>query len=158
MALLAYQLNHYLGHLEDSLFNWILPILDNYEVPEKDHKAIMAYHTLAKIPLNQRLALRRKSLKPGKGPKPVTYSLYLLDSNLSNVSLFSSNYQNQVFRIKEQLDVFNQQVHFSLEQFDKTWDPTLSRDAVEKSLDESYEILADRAKWVVEAIDDLEST
>ncbi len=157
-ALLAYKINHYLGYLGDELFKWLSPALDGSEAPEKDPKTMVAFHALAKLTVEERLKMRKDLMKENTGPRAVTYSLYILDSNLSNISLFSADHQKKVFCVKEHLDVFNQQVQFANAQFDKTWDPTISRDAVEKSLDESYQFLANRAKWIVEAIDDLEST
>ena len=157
IALFAWKIHGYIGNLEDAIFNWILPILDNYEGPEKDDKAIQAFHKLTKLSPSERAAAHYANQAAGAMPRAITYSMYFLDNNLSIMSLCPADYQNRLLSVKNHLDFYNQETCFLQDQFNKTFQRDTDHDAIVNNLGYAFKNLARRAKWIVDAINDLES-
>ena len=160
MAIIAYRMRSYQGPLEDDFIAWVRPILEGYDGPDKDPNITEAVRKLATMTPEQRRALHGAVCKPSVSPKPATYSLPFLESQMSNLPLCPSDFQLRLLLMKEQLDYFNQESRFFMGQYEKTFDPSIigsNRDAVLANIEEACERLAQRARWITDAISELEN-
>jgi len=156
MAMIVFKMRHRLGQLEDDLYTFILPIIEEYQGPEKDQKEIEASRKLSTLSYEQRLSLRDAGEIPGKTPRPIMYQLTFIENNLSAVSFLSMDVQRLILQIRQHLDYFNQQVKFVAAQFDLTFYPDTDHEAINTNLEDGYNTLSKRANFIVEKINEFE--
>jgi len=82
-------------------------------------------------------------------------SLPFLDSLAAEVALLPVRKQRDLWRVKFQLDLYNQQIPFLHSQFEKTFDESLSdvnRERIQTNLKQGYGRLGERAKVIADII------
>ena len=154
MAWVAHMLRAHLGLVTDKFLDWVEPLMRDYDGPDAIPNIAEAMAKVRAMPKECRsmhLALR----KPNRGLDLKEYSIPFLEAMAGEISICPLDFQRRVWRIKGQLDLFNQQVLSLRALFAKTFDPSITgnnREAVISNLNEGYEQLASRAQLIADAV------
>jgi len=154
-ALLAVKLRSHLGQKTDEFLDWLIPIVRQYDGP---NKIVRLADNLANMRLyseEERRAADLAASDPNVGVWLMKYDLPLLTAQSADLSICSLDFQRRVWWVKGQLDYFNQQVDFFRSQYEKTFDTSIigdNRVAIETNLATGYKDLAGRAESIAKAI------
>jgi hypothetical protein len=158
IAVLALNLRSKLTTETHEFIDWLLPIIRAYNGPGKSPRL---EDTMTKIREFSEEQLQQADITMNGENMGLTlkhYELPFLLTQANELSICSLDFQRRVFRVKGQLDLFNQQVSFQQSQYEKTFDTSIigaNRVAVEKNLTNGYAILATDAESIARAIGEI---
>jgi len=158
MALLAYRVRSYLTTVDAEFAAWLQPILESYDGPEKDPRAIEGFRKLAGMKDEDRKAVQAALRRPGQSPRLIPFELGYLPQQSSLLSNYPADFQRRVGEISSQLRILNAQADFTMRMFEKTFDPAIveaNRAVVLANLEEGYAKVAARAQIIATAIGEL---
>lgn len=103
------------------------------------------------------LALSRKA-PANKSLTLKQFNIPLIKSALNELSVFDSKFQKGVLKIYHGINILNEEINLSKEYFDMTFIPEtmeLNASNIEKNINDSYENICKRCKWIIEDIEKL---
>ena len=160
MALLAWRLRQYLLTVDGEFVRWLLPILEGYDGPDRDPKAIKAFQLLRERSDEEIKTGDQALRRPGVSPHLVPLTAPFLSSQIAAISICSLDFQRQLLDLSNQLALYNEEVRTQMDTLDKTFNPGIvgpNREAVFANLERGYEKLARRAEGIARQIADLET-
>jgi hypothetical protein len=155
MAFCSHKLNSHLATVTDRHLAWLEQIVRHYTGPNPKAgvlNALAEYRKVTEEERRQALAMKRD---PNVGVGLLQYSLPFLTAHLADASLFPVPFQSALIRIKDQLDMYNQNAEYLQKLHDKTFDASLTeqnRSIVVSNLERGYRDLADQAAFIADAI------
>lgn len=158
MAVGAHQISVHQGLDTDELLDWLLQTVRAYEGPLSDPGHIEAIIKARNIPAENRRAAY-KHLTGGRGLSLKEFHLPLLDATSSDLCICPLPFQRSVFRIAEELQLYNQRVKYLTKQFDLTFDSSVSaanHQAIVSNVEKGYKELASAARRIADLIGNLE--
>ncbi len=151
MALAAYRLRMYLAAVDRPFLEWLQPILEGYDGPDRDAEALEAFRRLRGCSDEQLKVLHGATRRPGRGLRLVPVALPFLASQVHTISICPIDFQQRMLKLQSQVSLFNSDVEFALRNFERTFDSNLTgenRQAVLMNLEETYENMARRAQEI----------
>lgn len=160
LATAAYRLRAKVGQATNEFLDRLLPVFRSYSGPDANPKFVELVTQSRE--LDERLRQRAHLLIDGqdRGLALKRYEVPFLLSQANELSICSLDFQRRIFRVKGQLDLFNQHVLFVHGQFEKTFDASVmstSSSEIERNLTEGYTRLATDAEYIVNLIDEIKS-
>lgn len=158
MALVSHKLSTHVGTANDEHLAWLEKIAHDYKGPNPTSGILAAVLAHRKIPEEQRLQALTLIRSQDGAVGLMQYSIPFVNAHLGDISLFPVAFQTAVFRVKSQLDIFNQRVLIQQKYLDKTFDTVLAgpnHDAIVSGLQEGYTDLADQSKRIADGISTL---
>jgi hypothetical protein len=156
VALVGARLRMKLGTNSDVFLDWLLPIVKSYKGAGKIQGFDDTVAKLRQVPEEQRRQADIARRDDARGLALKRYEAPFLLTQGSELFICPLDFQRRVFRIKSQLDVFNQQVDYLRSQFEKTFEVEgHNREAVEGNLQEGYADLATLSESLAKAIGDV---
>lgn len=158
LALVASKLRSHLAQETDDFLDWLIPIAEAYDGPAKRPALAGNLRKLRAFPEGARRDAALATPDDGVGVGLPQYHLPFVESQSSEIAVCPIEFQRRVFRIKSQLDIFNQRIDYVRSQYEKTFDATIvdaSREAVESNLTRGYEDLATQAEAIARAIGEI---
>ena len=154
LSAFAYNLDH--GKFDHDFLRWVREHCSSYKGINKNEQIektvdsflVMPEKALQDFVIGQRDETKGKSVKYARIP--------FLESQLSNIGLFSSDKQTILLEILEHVKIYNETADEAKVYFSRTFDPDISdtnRQIVETSLNEKYMQLAHRSRIIAERID-----
>ena len=143
-----------LGILDHDIIAWLEPIERDYNGPDKDPRALeylLKLKALAPAELAAETAHQKGTLS---GMSLKQYSTSFLDSQMPHLGILPMDLQQRLLRLKDDLDIFNQEVAFLNGQFDLTFRGDLggaNYAAVQTNLTNGYANLISRARAIAVA-------
>jgi hypothetical protein len=161
MGLVANTVRARSATLTDEFLDWLYPIVKNYTGPDADPKWAESIEGLrGKKTEAERQAIFLAMRSPATGLDLKEYSLPVLASLAAELSICPMNFQRGALRVKQQLDIFNQQVVQLKWQFNKTFDPGVqddNRQALMTNIENGYAALARMAQRFADAVTALQT-
>jgi hypothetical protein len=161
LAFVAFQLRSKLATVTDEFLDWLMPIVDSYDGPGKNSRLA---GMLVEVRAHSEAERRQIDILlqgEGRGLTLKKYEVPFLEGQAAELSICPLDFQRRVFRVKGQLNQFNQQVSYLQGQFEKTFDPSIvgaNRENVERNLVEGYAAIAKIAEMIARAVDDIMRT
>jgi len=164
LALVAWQVQLRLGHLDRALFEWFWPIVLGYKGIYADQNLIAIAKSLASVPpdqLDQQIARAAETAKapPGSALVLKKHAASFLDSRVSSFSSLESALVSRLSEIRTQLSFFNEDVDQARFYFQLTYNSGLTdenRDRALHSLSLVQKGAATRCREIVDQIKKLE--
>jgi len=155
MAAIALNMRMRQGRVTREFLTWFQPIAQGHDgLDPRVSEFLPKIREMPEDELNKVLLSFRR---PNAGVQLNEHSLPFLASLAGDVAVLPAELQRDLWRVKLQLDLFNQQTCFLRGQFDKTFDESLSeanRRSVQTNLDEGYTRIGDRAEGIARIITD----
>jgi hypothetical protein len=154
MAIVAYRIRARNMAVTNDFLETIIPIVENYKGPDRVERMIEAIKASRKLPQDQRIATHQAIQKPNASLSLRQYSLPLITTQISDLTICSLVFQRAVLHVRFHLDLCNQFVPHSQALHEKTFSDLSpeNREAVTANLEQGYREYGDRAELIVEAI------
>ena len=154
MAIVAYRIRARRSEVTNDFLDAIIPVLNNYKGPDRIEGMIEAIKTSRNIPEDERTTIHEAMRKPNVGLSLRQYSLPLITTQISDLTICSLAFQRAVLHVRFHLDLCNQFVPYSQALNDRTFSDLSpeNREAVITNLEQGYKEYGDRAERIVEAI------
>ncbi len=160
MVFVAFRMRSKVATVTDEFLDWILPIVSSYSGPGKSPTLAATLAKVREYTQDQRCQADILMRDESRGFALKRYEVPFLVAQANELSICSLDFQRSIFRVKAQLDLFNQQSLFLQGQYEKTFDASIvgaNRDAVERNLIEGYAIIATSAEGIARAIGEIMS-
>jgi hypothetical protein len=159
MAIVAYRIRSRNMLVTNAFLDAIIPILENYKGRDRVEQMIEAIKDSRKLPDDQRTAIHQAMKKPNVSLALRQYSLPLITTQTSDLTICSLDFQRAVLHVRFHLDLCNQLVPYTQTLHEKTFSDLSpeNREAVIANLEQSYRQYGDRAELIVEAIKALDN-
>ena len=155
MAQTSYLLRARVVEITHEFLLWIRNIMHSYRGPHVAPYIQEHIERQCQLDDQQLYQLHRSRFDPNKGLSLKKFQLPLLEANMDRLSDLPRDFQQAVLDMKSDLDIFNQEVDYSMSMHQKTFDPAIfgaNRDAIILNLFSSYRNLASRAKDIADEI------
>ena len=153
MASLVQLVHSKMGTLNHEILDWVEPIEQHYQGPDKDPLALTVVQKLKALPpteLEGAMAIKKAQFSAMTAKQ---YSLSFIDSQMASLSILPIDLRLRILQVKDQLAIFNQDVTFVNSQLALTYQNLGSnRGAVVQTLTDGYQTLASRARQIADAI------
>jgi len=153
-----FKLRSRLATVSDEFVDLVLPIVSSYQGPAKIPDLADNLVEIRKFPEDQRRQADLARRDPNAGIALKQYDLPFLASQGADISICALDFQRRVYRIKGQLDLFNQQVTFLQKQYERTFDTGITienRRNLDRNLEDGYARLSGFAEQIVRAVSDV---
>ncbi len=154
MAIVAYRIRARRMAVTNEFLDAIIPTVDKYKGPDRIEALIEAIKGARNLPEDQRAAIDKAMSRPNVSLALRQYSLPLIATQISDLTICSIAFQRAVLHVQFHLDLCNQFVPHSQALHDKTFSDLTpeNRDAVIANLEQGFREYGDRAERIVEAI------
>ncbi len=100
MALAAYGLRMYLGVVDRPFLEWLEPIFEGYDGPDRDVEALEAFRRLRGCSDEQLKALYSATRRPGRGLRLVPSALPFLATQVHAISICPIDFQRRMLKLE----------------------------------------------------------
>lgn len=155
MAAFVFRVRQHLGTIDHDMLDWLLPLFEEYRGGEADPKALEQLRTAHQLPSSALQAGNINKSALGIGLSLKTYSLPLLQAQVSNLSILPPTFQQEILDLHSKVDLFNQQCSALITEHGRTFDSSLSPEnhaIVRKNLANGYQDLGERARRLADLI------
>ena len=152
LMLFSFRILIQVGKVKQEFLRWAVSIMANYTGPYENkemYKIMKEKSDLDDAELSRRFPAKKRGLRISKMEIPFTAS------KVDSLSDFSIDFQKLIFSILAQLKNLNEEITFSLNDFDKTFIPNISDEILENILtnvSEGYNRMAGRAQTIANLI------
>ena len=158
MVLAAYALHQDHGKFDRELLIWVRAQISHYRGANETTGLSTAIDSLLAETDEVIEQFAQSGRSPRKGKSIPIARMPYLESQLSEIHIFSAPDQLGLLQIMEHVSIFNETLKEARDYFDKTLDQSLSepnRQIVDETLNTKYRHLAERAQIVARKIDEL---
>ncbi len=154
-SLTSYILRSKTVRINRAFYTWFKAIIGSYEgaLVTPEQRARVELQSQLEDEQLEQLHLRRYD--PNRAVALKKLDLPILEANIDKLPNFPHSLQRAILDVKSNLDLFNQEVDFSMSMFQKTFDPAVggvNREAVLSNIHKSYRDLTNRAETLANKI------
>jgi hypothetical protein len=158
MALIVNKLAPQYFSLNKEMIYWLIPYIEEHERLYSD-KTYMSEALKKLVEADEKDFTEMVSIIKQKDPEPgyrlIPYLLPFLESQISSLTIFNLSFQKDLIKIKVKISLLNELITTSRFYYDKTFEnlSEYNHIIIKKNLANSYTIVAQTSKRLVEEID-----
>lgn len=157
LMLFAFRLFAHIGKMNIYFISWAASVKENYSGPFINEETANAIVRLSALSNDEIIRLfpdrsETKGLRMSKMIVPFT------QSKVDSLTHFPTDFQKKIFSILTQLSYLNNDIDFSMEDINRTFDPGLDREnwfIIRNNIIESYEAMGNRARQIADKIKEI---
>jgi len=155
LMLFSFRLFIHVGNVKQEFLKWALSVFDKYSGPfenKKMNEIVKHWSDFNDEQLAQRFRAKKRGLRISKIYVPFTLS------KVNSLSYFPINFQKNILSILSQLTMLNEDIAFSLSDFEKTFIPEIPDTILENvltNIGEGYERMGERARSITKIIQEI---
>ena len=154
--MLAYRMAGHNKEINKDFLNWVMPQMERYKGSYPTDNISQLLSKLSELSDQQLSAYYNRKSEEGISLSVKTFSLPLLDSRISMISLLKENAQKCIIEFRTQIGILNELFEEAKFYHEKTFDSNLSDEnhvIVRTNLESCYQIIGRKARHLVDIID-----
>jgi hypothetical protein len=154
LMFLAFGLFTHIGKMNKDFLSWAASVKENYSGPfvnEETNNAIVRLSALSDDEITRLFPDRSQT----KGLRMSKMMIPFTQSKVDSLTHFPTDFQKQIFSILSQLSYLNDNIDFSMEDFDRMLDPDIDREnwcILRDNIIERWQAMGNRARQIADKI------